>query len=113
VVRALSTGNLSSGGESVPRSGSQLCLLAEHEDPKGPCPRSCVASASCMLSCADWSLRDLVYKMASTELLIFYFYYQRGRKLMFKFRNCKWITIRIIHGRVFCVRHYKMLHRET
>jgi hypothetical protein len=31
---------------------------------KGPCPRIYVASAAQVLSCADWSLRDLGYKMA-------------------------------------------------
>ena len=36
-------------------SGSQLCLLAEDEGLKGPCPRSSVASAAHMLSCIDWS----------------------------------------------------------
>jgi hypothetical protein len=42
----------------------QLCLLAEDEGPKGPCPRSSVASAAHVLSCMDWSLRDPGYKMA-------------------------------------------------
>ena len=58
-VRALPVGQLS----SAQWSGSQLCLLAEDEGPKGPCPRSSFASVACVLSCADWSMRDLGYKM--------------------------------------------------
>jgi hypothetical protein len=64
VVKALSAGKLSSGREGEQKSGSQLCLLAEDEGPKGPCPRSSVASAVHALSCTDWSLRDPGYKMA-------------------------------------------------
>jgi hypothetical protein len=60
-VRALP--GLSSGMEGAQRSGFQLCLLAEDEGLKGPCPRSSVASAAHALSCADWSLRDPGYKM--------------------------------------------------
>jgi hypothetical protein len=45
-VRALPVGQLSSGKESAWGPGSQLCLLAEDESPKGPCPRSFVASAA-------------------------------------------------------------------
>jgi hypothetical protein len=48
----------------VHRAGAQLCLLAEDEGPKGPCPRSSVATAAHVLSCEDWSLRDPGYKMA-------------------------------------------------
>ena len=44
--------------------GAQLCLLAKDEGRKGPCPRSSVASVTHTLSCVDWSLRDLGYKMA-------------------------------------------------
>ena len=49
-IRALPGGQLSSGKEGALGSGSQLCLLAEDEGPKGPCPRSSVASAVHMLS---------------------------------------------------------------
>jgi hypothetical protein len=28
------------------------------------CPRRCVASAVCLLTCTDWSLRDMGHKMA-------------------------------------------------
>jgi hypothetical protein len=63
VVKALSAGNLSSYREGAQRSGVQLCLLAEDEGLKGPCLRSYVASAACMLSCTDWSLRDPGYKI--------------------------------------------------
>jgi hypothetical protein len=57
VVRVLSVGKLSSCREGTQRSGAQLCLLAEDEGLKGPCPRNSVASGACVLSCADWSLR--------------------------------------------------------
>jgi hypothetical protein len=57
-VRALSAGKLC-GREGVQRSGAQPFLLAEGEGPKGPFPRSSVASAALALSCVDWSLRDL------------------------------------------------------
>ena len=50
MVRALSTGKLSSGREGAQRSGAQLCLLAEDEGLKGPCPRSSVASIAHVLS---------------------------------------------------------------
>jgi hypothetical protein len=49
-VRALSGSLLSSGKEGALGSGSQLCLLAEDEGPKGPCPRSSVASVPHVLS---------------------------------------------------------------
>jgi hypothetical protein len=68
VVRALSAGKLSSGKEGAQRSGSQLCLLAEDEGPRGPCPRISVDSAAFELSCLDWSLRDLGYKIISKLL---------------------------------------------
>jgi hypothetical protein len=42
-------------GESAQRSVSQLCILAEDEGLKGPCPRSYVTSAVLKLSCADLS----------------------------------------------------------
>ena len=45
-VRALPVGQLSSGKEGAQRSGFQLCLLAEDEGLKGPCPRSSVASVA-------------------------------------------------------------------
>jgi hypothetical protein len=54
-VSALPGGQLSSGGEGVQGSGSQLCLLAEDEGPKVPCLRSFVASVPHVLSCVDWS----------------------------------------------------------
>jgi hypothetical protein len=66
VVRALSAGNLSSGREDTQRSGAQLCLLAEDEGPKCPCPRTSVASVAHLFSCVDWSLRDPRYKMATS-----------------------------------------------
>ena len=49
-VRALPVGRLSSGKEGAQGSGSQLCLLAEDEGQKGPCPRSSVASVAQVLS---------------------------------------------------------------
>jgi hypothetical protein len=49
-VRVLSVGRLSSGKEGAQWSGSQLCLLAEDEGPKGPCPRSSVASVAYVFS---------------------------------------------------------------
>jgi hypothetical protein len=55
VFRALPGGQLSSGREGVQGYGFQLCLMAEDENPKGPCPRSSIASAAHMLSCVDWS----------------------------------------------------------
>ena len=64
MVRKLSAGKLSSYREDAQRSEDQIYLLAEDEGPKGPCSRSCVASVAHMLSCVDWSLRDLGYKMA-------------------------------------------------
>jgi hypothetical protein len=42
------------------RSASLLKLKARNR----VCPRSYVASAVCMLSCEDWSLRDSGYKIA-------------------------------------------------
>ena len=50
-VRAFPVGQLSSGKEGAQRSGFQLCLLAEDEGLKGPCPRSSVASVAHVLSC--------------------------------------------------------------
>jgi hypothetical protein len=44
-VRALSDGYFSSGGEGAQMSGAQ----------NGVCPRSCVASSVCTLTCADLS----------------------------------------------------------
>jgi hypothetical protein len=64
VVKALSIGKLSSYREGAQRSGAQIYFLAEDEGPKGPCPRSSVASAAHVLSCLDLSLRDPGYKMA-------------------------------------------------
>ena len=52
-VRTLPVGRLSSGKECAQGSGSQLCLLAEDEGPKGPCPRSSVASVAHMPSSAQ------------------------------------------------------------
>ena len=52
-VRALPVGRLSSGKEGAQGSGSQLCLLAEDEGPKGPCPISSVASVAHMPSSAQ------------------------------------------------------------
>ena len=49
-VRTLPVGQLSSGKEGAQGSGSQLCLLAEDEGLKGPCPRSSVASVAHVLS---------------------------------------------------------------
>jgi hypothetical protein len=54
-IRALRGGRLSSDREGAQGSGSQLCLLAEDEGHKGPCPETSVASASQVLSCVDWS----------------------------------------------------------
>jgi hypothetical protein len=50
-VRALPVGWLSSGKEGAQGSGSQLCLLAEDKGPKGPWPKSSVASVSHVLFC--------------------------------------------------------------
>jgi hypothetical protein len=61
VVRVLSAGKLSSCREGTHRSGPQIGLLAEDEGLKGP--RSSVVSVALALSCVDWSLRDLEYKM--------------------------------------------------
>jgi hypothetical protein len=63
VVTALSAGKLSSCREVAQRSGAQLCLLAEDEGLKGPCPRSSVASGAQVLSYMDWSLRGIRYKI--------------------------------------------------
>jgi hypothetical protein len=49
-VRTLPVDRLSSGKEGTQGSGSQLCLLAEDEGPKEPCPRSSVASVADILS---------------------------------------------------------------
>lgn len=49
-VRAIPVGQLSSGKEGALGSGSQLHLLAEDEGPKGPCPRTSVASVTHVLS---------------------------------------------------------------
>jgi hypothetical protein len=57
-VIAFPGGQLFSGREGAQRSGSQLCLLAEDEGPKGLCLRSYVDSVAHVLSCVDWSLRD-------------------------------------------------------
>jgi hypothetical protein len=64
VVRALSSGKLSSCREGSQRSGAQIHLLAQDEGLKGPYPKSSVASVVQVLSCMDWSLRELGYKMA-------------------------------------------------
>ena len=45
-VKALPAGRLSSGKEGAQGTGSQLCLLTEDEGPRGPCPRSSVASTA-------------------------------------------------------------------
>ena len=49
-VRALPGGQLSFSREGVHRFKDQLCLLAEDEGPKGPCPRTSVASVACVFS---------------------------------------------------------------
>ena len=64
VVRALSVGKLSSYREGSQRSGAQICLQAEDEDLRIPCPITSVASETQVLSCRDWSLRDQGYKIA-------------------------------------------------
>ena len=64
VVRALPVGRITFDKEGSQGSGSQLCLLAEDEGPKGPCPRSSVASVAHVLSIVDWSLSFPGYKMA-------------------------------------------------
>ena len=64
MVRALSAGKLSSCWEGIQRSVVQIHLPAEDEGPKGPCPRSSVASMAHTLFCMDCSLRDQGYKMA-------------------------------------------------
>ena len=64
VVRALSVGKLFSGGEGAQIFEDQLCLLAEDECPKGPCPRSSVVSVTCVSSCVDQPQRDPGEKMA-------------------------------------------------
>ena len=53
VVRALPVGRITFDKEGSQGSGSQLCLLAEDEGPKGPCPRSSVASVAHMPSSAQ------------------------------------------------------------
>ena len=58
-ARALSGGQFSFGMEGGQSSGSQLYLLAEDEGLKRPYQRSSVASVVRVLSCEDWSLRDL------------------------------------------------------
>jgi hypothetical protein len=45
-VRALPVGRRSSGKEGAQGSGFQLCLLADDEGLKGPCPRGSVASVA-------------------------------------------------------------------
>ena len=45
-----SESSLSSGKEGAEGSRSQFCLLAEDEGPKGPCPRSSVASIAHVFS---------------------------------------------------------------
>ena len=54
-VRALPGGWYSSGREGAQGSGSQCCLLSEDEGPKGPSPRSSVASAAHVIFCIDGS----------------------------------------------------------
>jgi hypothetical protein len=63
VVSILSVGKLPSCRESGQRSGSWLCLLAEDKGPNWPYQRMLVASVVHVLSCKDWSLRDLGYKV--------------------------------------------------
>jgi hypothetical protein len=58
-VRALPVGRLSSGKEAAQGPGSQLCLLAEDEDLKGPCPRSFVASVAQVFS-SDHEVLDVL-----------------------------------------------------
>ena len=53
VVRALPVGRITFDKEGSQGSGSQLCLLAEDEGPKGPCPKSSVASVAHMPSSAQ------------------------------------------------------------
>ena len=63
VVRALSADKFSFFREGEQRCGAQLCLLAEDEAPKRPCPSSSVGFEACELSCMDWSLSDPRYKI--------------------------------------------------
>jgi hypothetical protein len=69
VVRVLSVGKLSFCREGEQKSGVQTCLLFEDKGQNRGCPRRCVASAICMLTCTDWSLRDVGYKMAHSPAL--------------------------------------------
>ena len=80
MVRALSAGKLSSDGEGAQRSGAQLCLLGEDEGQRDPFPRSYVASAVHALFCADWSLRDLGYKIPP-KILILFLYHGKSQDL--------------------------------
>ena len=50
-------------GKMLQISGVQICLLVEDEGMSGLCPRRPVSSVASVLSCVDWSLRDLGYKM--------------------------------------------------
>jgi hypothetical protein len=58
-VKALPVGRLSSGKEVAQWSGSQLCLLAEDEGPRGPFPRSSVASVT-QPTCSQVIMRSWV-----------------------------------------------------
>jgi hypothetical protein len=49
----------------VLRPASWLKMKAQNR----ACPRRCVASAVCALTCTDWSLRDLGHKMAPSPAL--------------------------------------------
>jgi hypothetical protein len=63
VVRSLCAGKLSSCREGAQMSEAQVNLLPDSKSPKGPCPKISVASVPQVLSCVDWSLKDLGYKM--------------------------------------------------
>lgn len=55
---------LGNGRYGSTENRDQIHLLVEDEGPKGPCPRSSVASVTHMVSHLHWSLRGAGYKMA-------------------------------------------------
>ena len=66
-VRELPGCKLSSDREGAHRSEDQLCLLTEDEGPKGPCPRSSVASVTCA-SPAQIQLRETLDRKWQSHL---------------------------------------------
>jgi hypothetical protein len=70
VVRILSAGKLFLQGRCTEVWHSDVPCGWRWKPGNRACPRRCVSSAVCVLTCTDWSPRDLGHKMAPSPALV-------------------------------------------